>query len=326
MPHPLHRPPPPGRLRRHLPQPPGLRAAVCVGCGGAGGSSVSCLVLAVLCACDWLLRCCWVPCCATWSCTLPTARAVATLPCLRTHPPTHSPAADFQEELGVQALTDLFEVRWPALPGPGAASLGPAELLLLLWTAKPCASLLLSPPGPPARPPTQLASDGRLHVHAAQQQQMAAAVGRAAAVLAEGRYLHLPYTTLFEYLAVGVAGVGVWVGAGGGGGEGCGWDCSGPFPALSLPAAAHRLLPSASPLRSHHAPLSRSPAVPARDRGGAAARGCRRPLLPGRRGVRLLHALGRHGGACWGSSWGRAWRARAGGQGLREWHVLVAAC
>ena len=120
----------------------------------------------------------------------------------------------------MQALTDLFEVRWPALPGPGAASPGPARPLPLLPAAKPGSSLLLGPPGPPARPPTQLASDGRLHVHAAQQQQMAAAVGRAAAVLAEGRYLHLPYTTLFEYLAVGVAGVGVWVGGGGGGGEG----------------------------------------------------------------------------------------------------------
>lgn len=33
---------------------------------------------------------------------------------------------------------------------------------------------------------------------------MAAAVARAQAVLAEGRYLHLPYTTLFEYLTVRV--------------------------------------------------------------------------------------------------------------------------
>ena len=31
---------------------------------------------------------------------------------------------------------------------------------------------------------------------------MAAAVARVQQVMAEGRYLHLPYTTLFEYLAV----------------------------------------------------------------------------------------------------------------------------
>ncbi|KAL4420389.1 hypothetical protein ABPG75_010045 [Micractinium tetrahymenae] len=63
--------------------------------------------------------------------------------------------SEFQEELGAQTLTDLFE----------------------------------------------LGADGSLHVHGAQQQQIAAAVARVQAVLAEGRYLHLPYTTLFEYLA-----------------------------------------------------------------------------------------------------------------------------
>jgi hypothetical protein len=62
--------------------------------------------------------------------------------------------SDFQEELGAQTLTDLFE----------------------------------------------LGTDGGLRVHAAQQSQMAAAVARVQAVLQEGRYLHLPYTTLFEYL------------------------------------------------------------------------------------------------------------------------------
>lgn len=69
--------------------------------------------------------------------------------------------------------------------------------------------LLSNPPAP-----TQLAGDGRLHVRATQQEQMAAAVARAAAVLGEGRYLHLPYTTLFEYLAVGAGWVGLQGGCG----------------------------------------------------------------------------------------------------------------
>ncbi|KAL4424661.1 hypothetical protein ABPG77_004468 [Micractinium sp. CCAP 211/92] len=62
--------------------------------------------------------------------------------------------SEFQEELGAQTLTDLFE----------------------------------------------LGAEGGLRVHSAKQQQIAAAVARVQAVLAEGRYLHLPYTTLFEYL------------------------------------------------------------------------------------------------------------------------------
>ncbi len=49
---------------------------------------------------------------------------------------------------------------------------------------------------------SQLGAEGGLRVHSAKQQQIAAAVARVQAVLAEGRYLHLPYTTLFEYLTV----------------------------------------------------------------------------------------------------------------------------
>ena len=56
---------------------------------------------------------------------------------------------------------------------------------------------------PLLRASLQLGADGGLRVHAAQQSQMAAAVARVQAVLQEGRYLHLPYTTLFEYLKVG---------------------------------------------------------------------------------------------------------------------------
>ena len=73
----------------------------------------------------------------------------------------------------------------------------------------PCASAASSRAHQPTRPhqPTncplpQLEADGSLRVRAAQQQQMAAAVARVQGVLGEGRYLHIPYTTLFEYLKV----------------------------------------------------------------------------------------------------------------------------
>lgn len=68
-------------------------------------------------------------------------------------------------------------------------------------------SYVCNPIRQPLSPQPQLAEDGRLHVHAAQQEQMAAAVARVQAVLSEGRYLCLPYTTLFEYLKVGATGV-----------------------------------------------------------------------------------------------------------------------
>ena len=67
-----------------------------------------------------------------------------------------------------------------------------------------------SPSAPHRRPPRpyhlQLEGDGSLHVRSGQAPAMAAAVGRAAAALADGRYLHLPYTTLFEYLTVRAGG------------------------------------------------------------------------------------------------------------------------
>ena len=48
----------------------------------------------------------------------------------------------------------------------------------------------------------QLGPDHSLRVHPQQQEQMAAAVARVEAVVGAGRYLHIPYTTLFEYLKV----------------------------------------------------------------------------------------------------------------------------
>ncbi|KAL4854319.1 Phosphopantothenate--cysteine ligase 1 [Chlorella vulgaris] len=46
----------------------------------------------------------------------------------------------------------------------------------------------------------ELGGDGSVHVRGKVQAQMAAAVARVQGVLGQGRYLQLPYTTLFEYL------------------------------------------------------------------------------------------------------------------------------